>query len=142
MFNRDRKIIIHYYGGKDEGNEVTYDVPTYDVLNFNVSNVFECGRNNPDMSYERAYMATSDNEYFTDILDHLNRYQDRHGQRFPNKKLKEYVLCVMEQQEEEIEHNINNITCDTSFESPVTMNVQKKDANWALERQLAAGILE
>ena len=30
----------------------------------------------------------------------------------------------MEQQEEEIEHNINNITCDTSFESPVTVNVQ------------------
>ena len=28
---------------KDEGNEVTYDVPT-----FNVSNVFECGRNNTD----------------------------------------------------------------------------------------------
>ena len=29
---------------KDKGNEVTYDVP-----NFNVSNVFECGRNNPDV---------------------------------------------------------------------------------------------
>ena len=42
---------------KGEGNEVTYDVP-----NFNVSNVFEWGRNNPDVSYERAYMATSGNE--------------------------------------------------------------------------------
>ena len=40
----------------------------------------------------------------------------------------------MEQEEEEIECNINNITCDTSFESPVTMNVQKIDANWSLER--------
>ena len=29
---------------KGEGSEVTYDVP-----NFNVSNVFECGRNNPDV---------------------------------------------------------------------------------------------
>ena len=35
----------------------------------------------------------------------------------------------MEQQEEEIERNINNITCDTSFQYPVTKNVQKKDAN-------------
>ena len=52
---------------KDDVNEVTYDVP-----NCNVSNAFECGRNNPDMSYEIAYMATSDNEYFTDIIDHLN----------------------------------------------------------------------
>ena len=42
---------------KDAGNEVIYDVPT-----FNVSNVFECRRNNPDVSYERAYMATSGNE--------------------------------------------------------------------------------
>ena len=36
----------------------------------------------------------------------------------------------MEQQEEEIDSNINDITCDTSFQSPVTMNVQKKYANW------------
>ena len=38
---------------------------------FNVSNVYECGRNNPDVSCERAFMTTEDNEYFTDILDTL-----------------------------------------------------------------------
>ena len=48
----------------------------------------------------------------------------------------------MEVEEKELERNINNITCDTSFESPVTMNVQKKDANWSLERRLAAAFLE
>ena len=48
----------------------------------------------------------------------------------------------MEQQEEEIERNINNITCDTSFQYPVTKNLQNKDANWSLERRLAAGILD
>ena len=48
----------------------------------------------------------------------------------------------MEQQEEEIKRNINNITCDTSFETTVTMNVQKIDAIWSLDRQLAAGVLE
>ena len=115
---------------------------TYDVPNLNISNVFECGRNNPDMSYERAYMATSDNEYFTDILDHLNRYQDRHGETLCSKNIKETVLRVMEQEEENIKRNINNITCNTSFDSPVTMNVQKKNANWSLERRLDAGILE
>ena len=56
MFNGGRQIRIHYYQ-KDERNEVTYDVP-----NFNVYNIFECGRNNPDVSYERAHMATSGNE--------------------------------------------------------------------------------
>ena len=42
---------------KDEGNEVTYD-----VLNFNVSNVSEYRRNNPDVSYKRAYIATLGHE--------------------------------------------------------------------------------
>ena len=75
-------------------------------------------------------MATEGIEYFTDILDTLKKHLDRHGQRFSSKKLKEAVLGVMEQQEEEIKHNINNITSDTSFQSPVTKNVQEKDANW------------
>ena len=97
---------------------------------FNISNVFECGRNNPDLSCERACMATEDNEYFTNILDTLNRYQDRHGQTLCSKKLKEAVLCVMDEEEEEIGRNINNVTCDTPFQSPVTKNVQKKDESW------------
>ena len=42
---------------KDAKNEVAYNVMKY----FNVSNVFECGRNNPDVSCERACMATEDN---------------------------------------------------------------------------------
>ena len=47
----------------------------------------------------------------------------------------------MDEEEEEIERNINNITRDTSFQYPVTKNVQKKDAIFSLERQLAAGVL-
>ena len=47
----------------------------------------------------------------------------------------------MDQEEEKIECNINNITCDTSFEYPVTMNVQNKYTNLSLYRQLAAGVL-
>ena len=65
------------------------------------------------MSCERACIATEDNEYFTDILETLNTYQDRHGQRLSSKNLKEAVLCVMDEEEEEMERNINNITCDT-----------------------------
>ena len=87
-------------------------------------------------------MATGDNEYFTDIRDTLNKYQDRHGQRLSRKNQKEAVLRVMEQEEEEIERNINNITCNTPFQSPVNKNVQKKDENWSLERLLAAGVLD
>ena len=57
------------------------------------------------------------------------------------KNLKEAVLRVMEEEQVNIERNINNITCDTSFWSPIAMNVQKKYGNWSLERQLASGNL-
>ena len=86
-------------------------------------------------------MATEENEYFTEIIDTLNKYQDRHCQRLSSKNLKEAVLPVMDEEEEEIERNINNIIYVTTFQSPVTKNVQKKDENWSLERQLAAGVL-
>ena len=62
------------------------------------------------MSCERACLATEDNEYFTDILDTLNKYKDHHGQRLSSKNLKESELCVQDEEEEEIERNINNIT--------------------------------
>ena len=67
--------------------------------NFNVYYVFECERNNPDVSYERVYMTTSVDEYFTDILDHLNEYHDHHGQRLSSKNIKEAVLPIKEEEE-------------------------------------------
>ena len=122
---------------RDAKNEFTRNVTNC----FNVSNVFECGRNNPDMSCERVCMATEYNKYITDVLDTLNEYQDHHGQILYIKKLKEAVRRVMVEEEEEMERNINNITCDTPFQSPVTKNLQKKDANCSLERRLSAGVL-
>ena len=76
------------------------------------------------------------------MLDHLNEYHNRHGQILSSKNIKEAVLRVMDEEEKEIECNINNITCDTSFQSQVTKNVQKKDASWSLERRLTTGVLE
>ena len=73
------------------------------------------------------YISTKYNEYSTNILDTLNKYQDCHGQKLTSKKLKEAVLRVMDKEEEEIEYNINKISCDTPFQSPVTKNIQKKD---------------
>ena len=60
-------------------------------------------------------MATEYNESYTDILDTLKKYQDRHVQRLSSKKLKEAVIRVMDEKEEEIERNINNITCKFSI---------------------------
>ena len=78
-------------------------------------------------------MATSGDEYFAKMLDHLNEYHNRHGQILSSKNIKEAVLRVMEEEEEEIERNINNITCDTSFQSIVAMDVHKNDTIFPLE---------
>ena len=108
---------------------------------FNVSNVFKCGSNNPAVSSERAYTVTEDNEYLTDVLDTPKKYQDRHGQILSTKNVKEAVRRVTDEKGEEMEHNINNITCNNPFQSPVSKNGQKKDANWSLKRRLDAGVL-
>ena len=55
-------------------------------------------------------MANVDNGYYTDVLDTLNEYQDRHGQRLSSKKLREAVRRVTIEAEEEVERNINNIS--------------------------------
>ena len=47
----------------------------------------------------------------------------------------------MEDGEKYAKHNVNNVTMDTLFQSPVTINAQKKDANVTYERQIASGIL-
>ena len=86
-------------------------------------------------------MATSGDEYFTEMLDHLNKYHDRHSQILSSEKLKEVVICVMEEEEEETECNINNIKFDTSVQSPINMNVQKKNSNRSLEKQITSGVL-
>ena len=68
---------------------------------FNAFNVFECRRkllDRLDVSYERVYMATPRKEYFMDMLDHLNEYNEHHGKRLSSKNIQEAVLIVMEEE--------------------------------------------
>ena len=50
-------------------------------------------------------MANVENDYFSDVLDTLNKYQDRHGKRLSSKKLREAVGRVMNEEVEEMERN-------------------------------------
>ena len=47
----------------------------------------------------------------------------------------------MEDEEKDAKRNVNNVTTDTLFQSPVTVNAQKKDANVTYERRIASGII-
>ena len=111
---------------------------------FTAFNIFECGRNildRLDVSYEIVCMATPKEEHFTEMLDHLIEHNCRHGTPMSNKKLRESVIIVTEDEGKYTKRNVNNVNTDTLFQSPVTVNAQKKDANVTYERRIASRIL-
>ena len=75
------------------------------------------------------------------MLDSLLQHKHRHVTAFSSKKLQESVIRVMEDEGKYAKRNVNNVTTDTLFQYPVTINSQKKDANVTYERRIASGIL-
>ena len=74
-------------------------------------------------------MATAREEYYTKMLDSLLNYNDCHGTPFSSENLREAVIRVMAETEEEEKYakrNVNNVTMDDFVHSPVTINTQKK----------------
>ena len=64
-------------------------------------------------------MATSRDKYYNLLLNTLVDDNNRKGAPLSNEKLWQAVGKVMEEMEASFEHNINEITCDTSFQSPI-----------------------
>ena len=93
------------------------------------------------MSYEIVCMATPREELFTGTLNSLLGHNHRHGTPLSSKKLQEAVSRIMKEEEKYSERTVNNVTTDTFFRSPATINAQKKDSNVTYERLIALGIL-
>ena len=88
-------------------------------------------------------MATAREEYFTKILDSLIDHNYRHGTPFSSENLQEAGIRVMEEAEEgenDSKLNVNNINMDTLYQSPVTINTQRKDKNVTNEKRIASGV--
>ena len=68
-------------------------------------------------------MAIPKDKYYEKMLETLDDDNNRNGAPLSNEKLRKTVNKLMEETEVEFERNINKITMDTSFQSPV----QKKD---------------
>ena len=85
-------------------------------------NIFECGRNllnRLDLTYQRAFVATPQDKYYTMLLDNLVEMNHRNGETLSNEKLRQAVIDVREETDVEHERNIKEITCDDSFQSPI-----------------------
>ena len=89
-------------------------------------NIFECGRNlldRIDVTYEQACMPTPKDKYYTKSLKTLFEDKNRNGAPLSNENIQQAVSIFVEEMEVELERKINEITLDTSFQSPI----QKKD---------------
>ena len=75
--------------------------------------------------YQGAFMTTPQDKYYNVFLDTLVKDNNRKGAPFSNDKIWQAVGKVIEETEAEFERNYNEITCDTSFQSPI----QKKDVS-------------
>ena len=115
-------------------------------IHLNAINVFKCGGNilnRLDVSYERLYMATERETFSTKMLDYLLDDDERHDTILSIKDIQEAIIRVMsgtEQEDKYAKPNVNNVTMDNFFQSPVTINTQRKDAHNTNERQIDAYI--
>ena len=84
-------------------------------------NIFECGRNildRLDVTYQRAFMATPQDKYYTEMLENLVKMNNLRGEPLSNERLLQSAIDKREETDVEKERNINDITCDNSYQSP------------------------
>ena len=77
------------------------------------------------------------------MLDFPLDHNDRHRTPLSSKKLQEAVSRVMaetKQEEKDVKRNVNNVTMDDLFQSPVTIKAQRKDANMTNKKKIASDI--
>ena len=85
-------------------------------------NIFERGRNllnRLDFTYQRAVMATPQDKYYTRLLYDLVKMNNRNGETLSNEKLWRAVIDVREETDVDDKCNINNITWNDSYQSPM-----------------------
>ena len=64
-------------------------------------------------------MATPQDKYYTEMLENLIKVNNHEGGPFSNDRLRQAVVDVREETYTEHERNINDITCDDLYQSPM-----------------------
>ena len=86
-------------------------------------NIFECGRNildQLDVTYQRASMATSaQDEYYREMKKSLIKGIIGSDGKICNDKIHRPVIDLRAELDLEHERNINNITCEYVYTSPM-----------------------
>ena len=93
-----------------------------------------------DVSYERVCMDIARESSFTNMLDSLLDDNEHQITPVSSKKLQEAVSRFMEYEEKYSKRNGINVTMDIFFQSPVTINTQRKYENVTNERRISLDI--
>ena len=86
-------------------------------------NIFKCGRNlldQLDLTYQQAFMATSaQDEYYREITKSIIKSNIRIYGMICNEKIHRAVIYLISEVDLEHERNINNITSEDVYKSPM-----------------------
>ena len=96
--------------------------------------------NRLDVTYERACMATQEEEYYTGLLETMLEHNDRTKTPLSKEKLQQEINIIVEETEEG-KLNANNVTTDTFIHPPVTTNIPSEKTDVANERQVCSDIM-
>ena len=64
-------------------------------------------------------MSTPNDKYYNALLDTIVKENNLRGEPLSNQNIQKAVSDVIEEKEAEFEHNYNEITCNTSYQSPI-----------------------
>ena len=64
-------------------------------------------------------MATPQDEYYREILIYIIKVNNHKVEPLSNEKLRQSVIDLIEETDSENKRNINNITCDDSYQYPM-----------------------
>ena len=85
-------------------------------------NIFECGRNlldQLDVMYQRAFMATSAQDDYCMEMTKILIKANINGGKLCNEKIQQAVIDLRSELNLEHERNINNISYDNEYTSPM-----------------------
>ena len=90
-------------------------------------NIFECDQ--LGITYQQAFMATSaQDEYYKEMTKSLLKSNIGSDRKLCNEKIQQAVIYLRLELDLEHKHNINNITCEELYKSPMK-NKESKTIN-------------
>ena len=79
------------------------------------------------MTYEREFMVTQEEKYYTGVLENLIEHNDRTKTPLSKEKIQQAINTIVIETKEE-GCNANNATTGTFVQPPVTTNASRKKA--------------